>query len=70
MEIHNIVWRGIEIEVTFTPERYGMVDHIELRTQGRTPLPVTETGYRSNFIRRYGRGAWRCGLVRNRLAGS
>jgi len=50
MEIHNIIWRSIEIEITFSPERFSMVDHIELRTQMRTPLPVTETGYRSNFV--------------------
>ncbi|WP_254368252.1 hypothetical protein [Paracoccus sp. Z118] len=27
-----------------------MVDHIEMRSEGRTPLPVTETGYRSHFM--------------------
>lgn len=27
-----------------------MADHIELRTEGRIPLPVTETGYRSHFM--------------------
>lgn len=47
MEKHNITWRGIGIEITFTPEQFGMVDHIELRSEGKTPLPVTETGYRS-----------------------
>ena len=50
MEKHNITWRGIEIEITFTPEKFGMADHIELRSDGKTPLPVTETGYRSNFL--------------------
>ncbi len=50
MEQHKIIWRGIEIEITFTPEKFGIIDHIELRTQNKTPLPVTETGYRSHFI--------------------
>lgn len=50
MEKHNITWRGIDIEITFTPERFGISDHIELRSAGRVPLPVTETGYRSNFL--------------------
>ena len=50
MEKHNITWRGIGIEITFTPEAFGMVDHIELRSAGRAPLPVTETGYRSNHL--------------------
>lgn len=52
MEQHTIVWRGVLIEITFTPKAFGMVDHIELRTEGRAPLPVTETGYRSNFTNR------------------
>ena len=49
MEQHTIVWRGVQIEITFTPDAFGMVDHIELRTEGNAPLPVTETGYRSHF---------------------
>lgn len=50
METHTIVWRGVQIEIAFTPEAFGMVDHIELRTQNKAPLPVTETGYRSHFM--------------------
>ncbi|MDF1803207.1 hypothetical protein [Thalassovita sp.] len=50
MEQHIITWRGVEIEITYTPEKFGMVDHIELRTENKTPLPVTETGYRSHFM--------------------
>ncbi|MGR3662302.1 MAG: hypothetical protein ACU0CA_14145 [Paracoccaceae bacterium] len=50
MEIHNITWQSIEIEITFSPEKFGMVDHIELHTGHKTPLPVTETGYRSHFL--------------------
>lgn len=45
-EIHNITWRGLAIEITFTPEKIDVVDHIELRSGGNTLLPVTETGYR------------------------
>lgn len=50
MEQHTITWRGIALEITFTPEKFGMVDHIEIMSAGRAPLPVTETGYRSHFI--------------------
>lgn len=50
MEKHTITWRGIALEITFTPEKFGMVDHIEIMSEGRVPLPVTETGYRSHFI--------------------
>lgn len=47
---HIITWRGVEVEITFTPEKFGMVDHIELRTENKAALPVTETGYRSHFM--------------------
>lgn len=50
MEKHTIKWRDIDIEITFTPDAFGMVDHIELRTVNKTPLPITETGYRSHFM--------------------
>lgn len=50
MEQHKITWRGVKLEITFTPEKFGLVDHIEIRAEGRAPLPVTETGYRSHFI--------------------
>lgn len=54
MEQHVITWRGVEIEITFTPDRFGSADHIELRTKNNAPLPVTGTGYRSHFM---GKGA-------------
>lgn len=50
MEQHQITWRSVEIEVTYTPEKFGMVDHIELNTKDKAKLPVTETGYRSHFM--------------------
>ena len=52
MEQNIITWRGVKIEITFTPEKFGMVDHIELRAENKAPLPVTETGYRSHFMNR------------------
>lgn len=50
MEQHDITWRGIALAITFSPEKFGMIDHIELHTKDNAPLPVTETGYRSHFI--------------------
>lgn len=53
----TIRWRGITIEVTFTPERFSAgklhaSDHIEVRSiePPKAPIPVTETGYRSLFL--------------------
>lgn len=50
MERHCITWRGVALTITFTPNWLGLSDHIELRTEGRAPLPVTDTGYRSHFV--------------------
>ena len=50
MENHTITWHGIQIAITFTPEKFGMTEHIELHSESRIALPVTETGYRSHFI--------------------
>ena len=50
MEKYYMTWRGIALEITFTPKKFGLVDHIEIMSEGRAPLPVTETGYRSHFI--------------------
>lgn len=49
-ETHRITWRGIRITITFTPEKFGLVDHIEMDSEDRIPLPVTETGYRSDHL--------------------
>ena len=50
MEQHKITWRGIAITITFKPDWLNVADHLEIRTEGRVPLPVTETGYRSHFM--------------------
>ena len=42
-------WRGIALHITFTPDAFSLADHIEIRTENRQPIPVTETGYRSHF---------------------
>lgn len=49
-ETHSTTWRGIAMTVTFTPKRFGMADHIEIKAANKRPLPVTETGYRSHFM--------------------
>tara|TARA_R110002124_G_C8972718_1_gene515360 strand:+ start:12253 stop:12555 length:303 start_codon:yes stop_codon:yes gene_type:complete len=47
----RIVWRGIGIRVDYHPNRWnGPADHIELTSDNHALLPVTETGYHSNFV--------------------
>lgn len=43
----QITWREIQIEVKFTPDYCGRMHLIELMSEHQ--LPVTETGYRSEF---------------------
>lgn len=44
-------WRGIEIEVIYTPLKWNIIAHLEIQSihPARAPLPITETGYRSHF---------------------
>ena len=53
---HMIVWQGITIELRWAPQWMNSdicsVAHLELISEGRVPLPVTETGYRSHFTSR------------------
>ena len=48
IEVHNIIWLGIDIENTLTPDKFGLVIASKLRIEGSASLPVSETGYRSN----------------------
>jgi hypothetical protein len=50
-QVYRFTWRGIDIEVTYDPDGYGVVSHLEVRSiePPRAPLPITNTGYRSHF---------------------
>lgn len=53
------LWQGRAIEVLFTPSYsesyrpiYGYaLAHLQISADGRAPLPISETGYRSRFER-------------------
>jgi len=53
------LWQGLAIEVLFTPiysESYHRIygyalAHLQISVEGRAPLPISETGYRSRFER-------------------
>jgi hypothetical protein len=50
-QTYRFGWHGIEVEVIYTPLKWGVIAHLEVRsiTPERAPLPITETGYRSHF---------------------
>jgi len=46
----TIVWRGTRIEITYVTGYFSGMDHIEIHTENRMPIPITETGYKSHFF--------------------
>ena len=50
-QTHRFMWQNIQIEVTYTPLKWGATAHLEIRSvvPECAPLPITETGYRSHF---------------------
>lgn len=50
-QTYRFAWQGIGIEATYTPLRWGVIDHLEIRSINPpgAPLPITATGYRSHF---------------------
>jgi hypothetical protein len=50
-QTYRFTWQGIEIEATYTPLKWGVTAHLEIRSivPQRARPPITETGYRSHF---------------------
>lgn len=50
IETHRLFWNSIGLTIRYTPNRWTVIDHIEIEADNRQPLPISETGYRSHFI--------------------
>lgn len=50
-QTYHFQWEGIEIEAIYSPIKWGVIAHLEIRSirPERAPLPITETGYKSHF---------------------
>ena len=50
-QTYRLTWRGIVIEATYSPLKWGIIAHLEIRSilPERAALPITQTGYRSHF---------------------
>lgn len=48
---YRFTWHGIEVEAVYTPLKWNVIAHLEIRSisPARAPLPITSTGYRSHF---------------------
>ncbi len=60
-QIQNIYWQDVKIEIAYTPDWLGLskspyrdegMTHLEIRSiePMDAPLPITNTGYRSEFV--------------------
>ena len=55
-ETYQVTWQGISIEIRHCQNWFSMSEddfvtqHIEIRSEGNAPLPITSTGYRSHFV--------------------
>jgi len=43
-------WEGRTIRLSYTPCKWSVIDHLEIRVDDRQPIPITETGYKSHFF--------------------
>ena len=50
-QLESLTWEDIEIETSYSPSDIMGYAHLELRTKNKEKLPVTETGYRSHFLK-------------------
>ena len=50
-QVYRLTWQGIEIEATYTPCKWDVIAHLEIRSVAPegARLPITSTGYRSHF---------------------
>lgn len=57
-ETYRMDWEGIALSIRWTPDWLNMtargydIAHLEIVSDDRVPLPITETGYRSHFTSR------------------
>lgn len=51
-EVHTFIWQDIEIELTYWSLKWNAISHLEIRSvvPECSPLPITETGYKSHFF--------------------
>ena len=54
----TIIWRGISIEIIHVSNYFEGMDHIEIHTECKTPVSITETGYKSYFFPTGGLGVF------------
>ena len=49
-ENQQIDWQSHSIRVSYDPNYFDGVAHVEIYSKDRKPLPITNTGYKSHFF--------------------
>lgn len=53
-ETYHLQWEGIAVQIEWTPAWTKpdiiVIGHFKLSTEDRKPLPMTNTGFRSEFV--------------------
>lgn len=53
---HKLNWQGIAVTVRYCADWHSdkdtgfLIGHLEIVSEGSVPLPITETGYKSQFL--------------------
>lgn len=48
--VYRLEWQGIGMTIQHEQNAWGIIEHIEITTDNRQALPITETGYKSHFL--------------------
>ena len=47
---HSIEWQGRPIRISYHPNYFDGMAHVEIYSGDKVLLPITETGYKSHFF--------------------
>jgi hypothetical protein len=53
IETYTLIWCDIAIVIKWNPYCHGDLSaHLQIETENKLPIPITDTGYRSHFVGR------------------
>jgi hypothetical protein len=50
MNTYYIRWHDIGITIRHTPNMWSIIEPLEVESDNRQQIPITETGYKSHFL--------------------
>ena len=49
VQVYPCEWRGIALSITHVQRWCAGIDHVQVQSAGRVPLPIAKTGFKSLF---------------------